>query len=73
MIYLNFPYFKKQGCDRFVPLDHLTAEQRREAAVWALQLFGDDVDVWHLGERDQAGFFFRNEKDAMFFTLKWSS
>ena len=61
---------RKKGCDIFVPLDHITPSERREAAARALRTFDDkDIDVWCLGSNNTPGFWFKNQKDAVFFIL----
>ena len=72
---------KQDYCIHFVDLSHLTGAERRAAAVWALERFDHhDVDVMrpqeHIGRYGTSikpGFWFAREKDAMFFTLRWSS
>lgn len=71
---------KKDYCIHFVDLSHLSARERRDAAVWALEHFGQEsVDV--MSPKEQMGrygvtvipgFWFGREKDAVWFTLKWS-
>jgi hypothetical protein len=71
---------KQDYCIHWVNLSHLTAEERRKAAVWACEQFGaDSVDVMRLKEKigrygieSIPGFWFAREKDAVFFTLRWS-
>ena len=71
---------KQDYCIHWVDLEHLTTEQRREAAVWACDQFGPDcVDVMNpkekigkYGSELTPGFWFAREKDAVFFSLRWS-
>jgi hypothetical protein len=64
---------RRKGCDLFVPLTSRTAEERREAALWALKQFDDkSIDLWVLGPNQEPGFWFKNDRDALLFTLKWS-
>ncbi len=64
----------KQGCDLYVPLDYLTKEDRLKAAIWAMEQFGvSNVDPFCLGPNEGLGFWFRNQKDAMWFKLRWLS
>jgi hypothetical protein len=45
---------------------------RRQAAQWALEQFGvDNVNVWILGPKEEPGFWFHSEEDAVMFILKW--
>lgn len=61
---------RKKGCDIFVRLDHITAMERRVAAVRALQVLKEqDIDIWSLGPDFEPGFWFKNEKDAVMFML----
>jgi hypothetical protein len=55
-----------------VSVAHLSGNDRMEAALWCLSTFknADDVDFWGLsGQSDD--FTFKNDKDAMAFTLMW--
>ncbi len=55
-----------------------TAEELREAQNWCTDTFGpggrNKKYRWRYGwvQRTTDIFYFRNEKDAMFFVLKWS-
>jgi hypothetical protein len=70
----------KENCKHFVDLGYLTGKERLVAAVWAIEQFGiDNVDVMspleHIGRYGTAikpGFWFAHERDAMWFTLRWS-
>lgn len=72
---------KEKTCTHFVRLTHLNVIERREAAVWAIEKFGiDNVDLMrpreHRGSKGivyEQGFWFARDKDAVFFTLRWSS
>lgn len=70
-VFLSVPSsLKKSGCNIFVRLDHITAQERREAAARALQTFNErDLDIWCMGPKNVPGFWFKNEKDAVFFML----
>ena len=70
----------KENFQHFVELSHLSAIERRKAATWAFDHFGiDNVDVMRpiekmgrYGVSLTPGFWFAREKDAVWFTLKWS-
>ena len=72
---------KKETCTHFVRLTHLNVIERRAAASWAIEKFGlENVDLMRprekIGSRGlgyEQGFWFAREKDAVFFTLRWSS
>ena len=71
---------KKDYCIYFVDLSHLSPIERRAAATWAVNHFGiESVDVMHPKEQIGKygvtvipGFWFGRERDAVWFTLKWS-
>jgi hypothetical protein len=71
---------KQDYCIHWVDLSHLSTSERRAAAIWACDQFGaDSVDVMspmekmgRYGSKIIPGFWFAREKDAVFFTLRWS-
>lgn len=63
---------RKKNYDHFVCITHLDTSKRIEAATWAIDQFGDDVDIWVLGKNHEAGFWFKYEKDSMWFIMRWS-
>lgn len=77
----------KEHCTIPVELTHLTTEQRREAAVWALEHFGlEEVDIIRpLTKKVIEGpnlcneimmvpcFWFEKQKDANWFLMRWSA
>jgi hypothetical protein len=59
-------------CKVFVSLDRLSTAQRRDAAFWAIQQFGEDgVDLWHPKD-NVPGFWFKTDQDAFLFLLKYA-
>lgn len=55
-----------------VCVDHLPLSIRVDAAEWCMKNFGyDNVNLW-CNKNDKPHFWFKSEKDAMWFTLKWS-
>ena len=75
-----------EHCTIPVELSHLTTQQRREAAGWAVERFGiTEVDILRpMGKKVVGGpnlcneimlvpcFWFSNQKDANWFLLRWS-
>jgi hypothetical protein len=64
----------------FVGLVHLSSRDRRAAALWAVEKFGEDAvrllqpkefrdSTGHL--RYTPGFWFEHEQDAVLFRLRW--
>ena len=55
-----------------------TPEQLREVRDWCTEVFGpggrNSKCKWRYGwvNREEDTFYFRNEKDALFFMLRWS-
>lgn len=55
-----------------VNVDHLPLYVRLAAAEWCVKTFGyDNINLWY-SRGDKPHFWFKSEKDAMWFTLKWS-
>lgn len=55
-----------------INVDYLPLYVRLAAASWCIDTFGqNNVDLWY-NKNDKPHFWFRSEKDAMWFTLKWS-
>ena len=71
---------KQDYCIHWVDLSHLSTSERRAAAVWACDQFGaDSADIMspkekmgRYGSKIIPGFWFAREKDAVFFSLRWS-
>lgn len=74
-----------EHCTISIELSHLTVQQRREAAAWAVERFGiTEVDILRpLTKKVTEGpnlcneimmvpcFWFANQKDANWFALRW--
>jgi hypothetical protein len=74
--YSDRHFYEMPNCTIPIAIDHLSVEVRREAALWCLDYYGaDNVNVWRLKKLDNgnmvACFWFKNNKDANWFVLRW--
>lgn len=54
-----------------VCVEHLSLRVRIAAAEWCMSNFGyDNVNLWY-NKNDTPHFWFKSDKDAMWFKLKW--
>ena len=62
----------------FVPLDHLSSQERLEAAIWGTQTLGSEgIYIWEYklqggGKDPIPGFWFKDPEAATAFTLRWA-
>jgi hypothetical protein len=63
---------RKPECTIFVDMSHKSGLERVHAAHWAMELYGADrVDIMSLGPDRELGLWFREAKEANWFSLRW--